>query len=216
VSTAKLLHKLGVDFSVFGENEVCCGSVAMRTGDREAFNQVADKNTELFKNHNITQIVTSCAGCYRTLKKDYGDRLAGIEIYHSAEYLNKIIEERDLKLKGSQKIITYHDPCHLGRHMDFYEPPRDLLNKIASLKEMETIRHAAMCCGAGGGVKKAFPDLSLEMAKNRIKEAEETGAELLISTCPFCFRNLSDAIKALNSDIKMVDLVEFLLKNLDI
>ena len=73
---------------------------------------------------------------------------------------------------------------------------------------MKTIKQNAKCCGAGGGVKKGFPELALEIAKSRIQEAEETGAEYLVSICPFCYRNLSDAIKAMGSNIKMVDLME--------
>jgi Fe-S oxidoreductase len=75
---------------------------------------------------------------------------------------------------------------------------------------MKTIKENAKCCGAGGGVKKGFSDLALEIAKSRIKEAEETGVEYLVSICPFCYRNLSDAIKILRSSIKMVDLMELL------
>ncbi|MHA1758865.1 MAG: heterodisulfide reductase-related iron-sulfur binding cluster, partial [Promethearchaeota archaeon] len=110
---------------------------------------------------------------------------------------------------------TYHDPCHLGRHVGIYDSPRNLLKKISNLVEMRTHREGAMCCGAGGGLKKAFPDLALEIAKNRIKEAEETGVKTLVSTCPFCFRNLSDAIEAINSDMEMVDLVELILEALN-
>lgn len=75
---------------------------------------------------------------------------------------------------------------------------------------MKTIKENAKCCGAGGGVKKGFPELALEIAKSRVKEAEDTGAEYLVSICPFCYRNLSDAIIALNSKIKMIDLLELL------
>ena len=81
---------------------------------------------------------------------------------------------------------------------------------MANLIEMKTIKESAKCCGAGGGVKKGFPELALEISKARIQEAEETGAEYLVSICPFCFRNLDDAIKASNSEIKMIDLMELL------
>ncbi|MHA1491663.1 MAG: (Fe-S)-binding protein [Promethearchaeota archaeon] len=217
IATAKILHKLGVDFSIFGENEICCGSVAMRTGDRKTFEKVAEDNANLFKEKGIKKIITSCAGCYRTFKKDYGKKLNGIEILHTIEFLEDLINQKNLKLKKLDIDTTYHDPCHIGRHMggDLYEIPRNILNKISNLIEMKTIREAAMCCGAGGGVKKGFPELSLEMAKNRVKEAIDTGAKTLISTCPFCYRNLSDAIKALNSDVKMVDLVELFLEALN-
>lgn len=215
VATAKILKKLGIDFSIFGEKEVCCGSVAMRTGDRKAFNTVAEKNAKLFKEKGIKKIITSCAGCYRTFKKDYGDRLNEIEVFHSFEYLKNILAQKDIKLKNLDIKTTYHDPCHIGRHMGLYLTPRELLSKISNLTEMKTNCEAAMCCGAGGGVKKGFPELALEMAKNRIKEAEATGASALVSTCPFCYRNLSDAIKELNSNIKMVDLVELILESLN-
>ncbi|GAG80583.1 unnamed protein product, partial [marine sediment metagenome] len=104
----------------------------------------------------------------------------------------------------------YHDPCHTGRHMGLYEEPRDILKKIANITEMKTIKQSANCCGAGGGVKKGFSELALEIAKSRIKEAEETGAEYLISICPFCYRNLADAIADIGSNLKMVDLMELL------
>ncbi|HDZ06680.1 (Fe-S)-binding protein, partial [Maribacter sp.] len=170
IATAKIFNKLGVDFSVFGEHEVCCGSVGMRTGDRNSFGKVAEKNTELFKGKGIKRIVTSCAGCYRTFKKDYGKRLDDIEILHTVEFLQEIIKTKDIKLKNLDIKTTYHDPCHLGRHMNVYEAPRDLLNMISNLTEMKTNRVGAMCCGAGGGVKKGFPELSMEIAKNRVKE----------------------------------------------
>lgn len=215
INTAKVLKKLGVDFSVFGENEVCCGSVAMRTGDRKAFNYISDKNLDLFLKSGIKTIITSCAGCYRTLKLDYADLFKDLDInvIHTIELIREIINEKNIQLKNLGINATYHDPCHTGRNSGgtpLYEEPRELLRKMANLIEMATIKENAKCCGAGGGVKKAFPELALEIAKSRVQEAEETGAENLVSICPFCFRNLDDAIKALNSNIKMVDLLELI------
>jgi len=219
INTARVLKKLGVDFSVLGEREVCCGSVAKRTGDLKSFNNVATKNYDLFKKSGIKTIITSCAGCYRTLKTDYTDILddLGIEILHSIELILKIINDKNIQLNHLGIKATYHDPCHTGRNSGMkegskplYEEPRELLRKIANLVEMKTIKESAKCCGAGGGVKKGFPELALEISKARIREAEETGAEILVSICPFCYRNLSDAITALNSEIKMVDLMDLL------
>ncbi|TFF89424.1 MAG: (Fe-S)-binding protein [Promethearchaeota archaeon] len=217
VNTAEILKKLDIDFSVFGVNEVCCGSVAMRTGDREAFNTVAEKNVELFKQSGVKTIITSCAGCFRTLKVDYADLLkdSGIEVLHTVEFILKILREKDIKLKPLELKVTYHDPCHTGRHVGLYEEPRDILKQIVDLVEMATIKENAMCCGAGGGVKKAYPELSLEMAKSRVEEAKETGADYLASICPFCYRNLSDGIKALDSKMKMIDLTELLNRSLN-
>lgn len=217
VNTAKILKKLGIDFSVFGEHEVCCGSVAMRTGARNEFNEVANKNYELFKKSGVKTILTSCAGCYRTLKNDYTDYLEdlGIEVLHTVDFLRKLIQERNIQLKHLGLNTTYHDPCHTGRHCGLYEEPREVLRKVANLTEMKTIKQSAKCCGAGGGLKKGFPELALEIAKSRVQEAEETGAEHLVSICPFCYRNLSDAIKALGSNIIMTDLTELINQALD-
>lgn len=212
INTAKVLKKLEVDFSVFGEYEICCGSVAKRTGDWSVFNLVAVKNYDLFKKSGANKITTSCAGCYRTLKIDYADYLEDLNIgvFHTIELVRNILSEKNIQLKNLGINATYHDPCHTGRHNGLYEEPREILMKLANLIEMKTIKENAKCCGAGGGVKKGFPDLALEIAKSRVKEAEETGAEYLVSICPFCYRNLSDAIIALDSKIKMVDLMDLI------
>lgn len=219
INTAKVLKKLGVDFSVFGEQEVCCGSVGKRTGDLTAFKSVATKNYELFKKSGVKKIITSCAGCYRTLKTDYTDYLEdlGIEVLHTIELVRNIINEKNIELKHLGLKATYHDPCHTGRNSGMkegvnplYEEPRELLSKMADIIEMKTIKQNAKCCGAGGGVKKGFPELALAISKARIEEADETGAEILVSICPFCYRNLYDAITASNSNLKMVDLMELL------
>ena len=215
ITTAKVLHKFGVDFSVFGEHEVCCGSVAKRTGDIKAFNSVAAKNYDLFKKSGVNTIITSCAGCYRTLKVDYADIFEDLEIkvLHTIEFIKFYLDEKNLILKNLGINVTYHDPCHTGRNSGIsplYEEPREILSKISNLNEMKTIKENANCCGAGGGLKKGFPDLALEIAKSRVLEAEETGADYLVSICPFCYRNLLDAINASNSDIKMIDLMELI------
>lgn len=212
INTAQVLKKLGVDFSVLGEKEVCCGSVAMRTGDRKAFNFVSEKNVELIKQSGTHTIITSCAGCYRTLKVDYEDLLmeTGIEILHTIELILRLLKKRNIQLKNLGLNVTYHDPCHTGRHTGIYEEPREILSQIANITEMKTIKENAKCCGAGGGVKKGFPELSLEIAKSRVQEAEETGADSIVSICPFCYRNLSDGIQALNSSMKMIDLLELI------
>ena len=210
LKTASVLHKLGVDFAVLGDQEICCGSVAMRTGDRCTFQAIAEKNVALFRDIGVKTIITSCAGCYRTLKIDYQDVLkdSGIKVLHTVEFLDKFITENGIQLKNLGINVTYHDPCHAGRHVGLYEPPRNLLQKIATVTEMKTIKESAKCCGAGGGVKKGFPTLAVEIAKKRIKEAEETGADYIVSICPFCNRNLSDAAKELGSNIKIKDLIE--------
>ncbi len=210
ISTAKVFKKLGIDFAVLADKEVCCGSVAMRTGNRDAFETVAKMNATLIAQSGAKTIVTSCAGCYRTLKLDYPAYASNFDfkVQHTVEFLLQWISGKSLALKNLGLKVTYHDPCHTGRHTGIYEEPRELLARVATIAEMPTIKENAKCCGAGGGVKKAFPELALDIAKSRVKEAEGTGAQYLVSICPFCYRNLSDAIKDLKSPIKMIDLLE--------
>jgi len=133
------------------------------------------------------------------------------EIIHFPVFLLDLLNKGELKLeKIIKQIVTYHDPCHIGRHMGIYDPPRELLEKLPGIKlvEMDRIRENAWCCGSGGGVKSSFSDLAMFAAKERCDEAMKTGAQALVSTCPFCWRNLNDAIEENNLNLKMYDLVE--------
>ena len=104
--------------------------------------------------------------------------------------------------------VTYHDPCHLGRHAEVYDAPREILKAVPGLKliEMKNSRELSRCCGGGAGVKTAYPKISSKAAIRRLKEAEKTGAEILVTTCPFCVQTLNDAAKATGSDIEILEL----------
>ncbi len=209
-ATLEILKKLNLDFTV-SKDEWCCGSPLLRTGQIEDVKNLIEHNIELFKKMGIKKIITSCAGCFRTLNKDYTDlKDLGIEIQHISDFLLEKLKDADLKEMGVK--VTYHDPCHIGRHSGIFDTPRDLIKSIpgVDLVEMKRIRENAWCCGAGGGVKSAFKDWAVEIAIERIKEAEETGASILLSSCPFCHRNLNDAIKKSGSKMKMIDIVELL------
>ncbi|MFX1573160.1 MAG: (Fe-S)-binding protein [Promethearchaeota archaeon] len=221
-NTFEVLEKIGVKFSILRE-EWCCGSPLLRTGQRETAKEQALHNIELFKNKSIKTIITSCAGCYRTIKEDYPKILYNegsennlpFEVLHISEYIKRLLDKGKIefknKLNGKRKV-TYHDPCHLGRHAGLYDVPREIIKKIPGieLEEMRKIKGDATCCGAGGGVKAGFSEWALEMASNRVEEAIKTGAEILVTTCPFCERNFADAIKEHNYDIQLMDLVNLL------
>jgi heterodisulfide reductase subunit D len=221
-ATVKLLNKAKIPFQILGSEEFCCGSPLLRTGQREPAIEIAKHNVETIRKKGIKKVIFSCAGCYRTFKEDYpkivGD--LGFEVQHITQYLAQLLKEGKLKLsKKLDKVITYHDPCHLGRHINItkkkvgvFDDPRDLLKAIpgVNFKEMIRIRENAWCCGAGGGVKSAFKDLALDTAIDRIDEAVATGANILVSACPFCRRNLMDAIKAKSKNIVYKDIIELL------
>ena len=211
INTVNILHALGLNFGILGKNEKCCGSVLLRVGDHE-FERLAKENIETFNSLGIDMIVTSCAGCYRTIKEDYKKvGKLNMEVLHTVQLLARLIREKKIELKYEVPFtVTYHDPCHLGRHSNLYDEPREVLRAIPGLKfvEMERNREFSRCCGAGGGLKAGFPDIQNKMAAERVRDAEKTGAQRLVSACPFCYQGLQIGIKAINSPIKMTDITE--------
>jgi heterodisulfide reductase subunit D len=195
-------------------DEWCCGSIALRTGDLALANELAQHNAQLFKQMSARTLVTNCAGCYRTLKLEYPSLVEGydLEVLHATEWLNTLVQKGRLSFKALKGTATYHDPCHLGRHSRVYDAPRALLHAIPRLNlvEMKRNRDHAWCCGAGGGVKSAFPDLALKIGNDRIREALDTGAQYLVSACPFCKTNLQDAASASGAQLQVVDILELL------
>jgi heterodisulfide reductase subunit D len=187
----------------------------IRTGQTEYSKEFMNYNVEKIKETGAKKVVTSCAGCYRTLKKDF-EKFGveyNFEVFHTAEVLKDLIDSGKIKFKSEyKKTVTYHDPCHLGRHMGIYEIPREIYKSIPGIKfvEMRRNRNHAWCCGAGGGVKIGYPDWAVEISENRLEEALETGASVLSSTCPFCKTNLSDANVKYNYNFEVLDLVEII------
>ncbi|MHA1144518.1 MAG: (Fe-S)-binding protein [Candidatus Helarchaeota archaeon] len=210
-ATVKLFEALKIDYTV-SPDEWCCGSPLLRTGQVNVAKKLAEHNVQTIKDLGVKTVVTSCAGCYRTLTKDYSKLFGELpfEIKHVTDFLLEKIDA--LPFKEENLKVTYHDPCHIGRHSKIFDSPRELIQKIpgVSLIELPRNRENAWCCGAGGGVKSAFKDWSVEIATERIKEAEALGVDMLITSCPFCCRNLSDAIEKSNSSLKMMDVVELL------
>jgi heterodisulfide reductase subunit D len=220
----KIFKAAGKEIAMSKE-EWCCGSVALRIGDPRSLTEIAEHNIEVFKNMGAKTIFTACAGCYRTWKKDYpeliGEELP-FEVKHITEMLADMLNKNEIPFKpveGSE-TVTWHDPCHLGRHMNLYDIPREALLKIPGLefKEMKRNRNNAWCCGAGGGVKSEFPDLALDISKERIQEAIDTEVQILTTSCPFCIGNLSDAYEEMDSEIQdkiaVVDIIDLIAKRI--
>ena len=209
VSTINILEALDIDYGVFGKDEKCCGSVMLRMGDPE-FERIAADNIKMFHDAGFKTLITSCAGCYKTIKQDYAKvKKLGFEVLHSVEFIRMLCEEGKLIFKTpAEKRITYHDPCHLGRGSGVFEDPRIIMNAIPGLELIEMPRNGqySRCCGAGGGLKSGFPDIQNKMAQRRVKEAEETGAEELVSACPFCYQGLQIGITAADSSLVMRDI----------
>jgi Fe-S oxidoreductase len=218
VATAKLLDKAGVKFNLLGEDEWCCGSPMLRTGQKGPVrDEVAPHNVRAMDKRGYTAMVTACAGCFNTMKNDY-PKLTGIpgyKLYHISEYLEKLIKDGKLKFtKEFKKKVAYHDPCHLGRHAKVYDAPRNVLKAIPGLQllEIKAEREDAQCCGAGGGFKSAFNDMAENVAAERVKQFVDAGAEVIVTSCPFCQVNLNAGAKKAGLNIKTMDVVQVALQ----
>lgn len=199
-----ILDKLGEDYTVI--DEVCCGSPLERIGwSDEDVKKLVDHNLESIEELGIEILLFSCSGCYNMFKNHYPKfRELKFKSMHITEYL----AEKDLPLKEYHKTLTYHDPCHLGRHAKVYDAPRKIIEKIpgATFVEMEFNKDTARCCGGGGGLRAAFPDMSQRIAGKRVESAQF--ADVLLTSCPFCVNNLIVGKEFINSDIEIKDIVE--------
>ena len=212
-----VLSRAGVKMNCLGDKEWCCSSPLIRTGTVDASLQCAETVVEKADGMGAKDMVMTCSGCYKTVSSDFGRFYAkvGQNVYHFSQYVERLINDRKLPLNNEFKHkVTYHDPCHLGRHMGVYDPPRNILKKIkgVELVEMARTRENSRCCGAGGGYKSQFPDFAVNIAVERIHDAEETGADVLVSCCPFCALNLTQGAKKAGSSIKVMDLSQVLLE----
>lgn len=214
-SAVAVLKVAGVAVGVMGREESCCGGRAYEIGYLGEFTKYAQHSMETFNALGVNRVVTSCSDGYSTFKTLYPkvEGKMNFEVLHMVEYLDQLIKEGRIKFgKQLSKKVTYHDPCHLGRHVSpgVYEPPRDILKSIpgVELVEMERIRENSWCCGAGGGVKEACPELALWTAGERISEAIATGADTLVTACPWCERNFKDAVEESGARLDILDIAE--------
>jgi heterodisulfide reductase subunit D len=209
---ASLMDKAGVDYGMLLEDEVCCGSTARRLGDIELFEKLRMENVKRIRGTGVENVVTACAGCFKTLEQDYPVLSEDISIMHSTQFISELIANDKLHFSKRDVKVTYHDPCHLGRHSEVYDAPRRVLLSVPGLEliEMKNSRKTSRCCGGGAGVKTAYPEVSKKVAIKRLREAEETGAEVLITTCPFCVQTLRGAASATGSTLRVEELSVFL------
>ena len=235
-ATSQVLEKLGIEFIVFPE-ERCCGSVLFRTGLEPLAEELVRQNYETIRKTGVKEVIFSCSGCFSTLNLEYSRIIGhelGFDLFHLTQYALKIVKEKNLKIrytkhtKDNPLLITYHDPCHLGRYCGVYDEPRELIGRIegVELHEMKHNRNMSWCCGAGGGVKALYGDIAAEVGRDRLaetracmvriredrlKEAVETTAEVLVSSCVFCKNNLFQVANEDNALLKVMDISQLLL-----
>lgn len=217
-----ILQQQGIPYCYAGPTEVCCASPFIRTGQTEIADQLMASNVAMVQRMGVKRIVTACSGCAKTLKKDYPAWAEAhgqpwdVKVIHFAELYAQLLGEGKLALDAPiRKRVTYHDPCHLGRSQRIFDEPRAILRAIPGLElvEMPHARDESRCCGAGGGVKAGYPAMAAEIARSRVQEAVDTGAEVLVTMCPFCQTSFAQAIKELGASIMLAGVDELILQS---
>jgi Fe-S oxidoreductase/nitrate reductase gamma subunit len=217
-SFSKILQSAGVNFGILGKKEPCCGDIARRAGELGLFVEQREKCLDLFDQFGITKVVTSSPHCFHTFLNEYPE--ADFHTRHYTLVLLDLIANGRLRYKkGVEATVTYHDPCYLGRHNGIFEEPREIIRSIPGVRLVEMDHYGAdsLCCGGGGG--RMWQDLSgeVKMGDVRIREAEATGAQILVTACPLCRIMLEDARKAagLNEILRVMDLNELVLEAME-
>ncbi len=214
-TTAEILNRAGVDYGILGDKENCCGESIRKTGEEELFRRLARENIKTFIDNGVKKILVSSPHCYHTFKNEYPEFMVHFEVVHISQYLFELIDEGRLELtKEYGKKITYHDPCYLGRHNEIYDEPREILKKISGLElnEMLDSRVDSLCCGGGGGRIWMETPKGERFSDLRLEQAMEVGAEVLVTSCPYCIANFEDSRLTLDvtENLEVKDITEII------
>jgi Fe-S oxidoreductase/nitrate reductase gamma subunit len=221
-SFARILKYGRVPFGTLGKREPCCGDIARRVGEDGLFEKQMEDCIELFRCYGIRDVVTSSPHCFHTFRNEYPafqalkppEEQVEFRVRHYTELLRELVAADSLKLEKPLNIkVTYHDPCYLGRHNQIYDVPREVITAIPGVQMIEMAHNKAdsLCCGGGGDrIWQEDLDADVKMSEIRIREAEDTGAEILITACPLCLIMLEDARKTtgLEDSLRVMDLNE--------
>jgi Fe-S oxidoreductase len=213
VATADLLDRAGVDFGILGSKESCCGESIRKTGAEQEFKALARENVKTWIDHGVKRILVASPHCYHTLKNEYPELMVSFEVVHISQLLVELINDGRLELSGEYgRRVTYHDPCYLGRHNGIYDEPREILRQVPGLQlvEMTDSHHDSLCCGGGGGRIWAETPKGERFSDLRVEQAQASGAEVLVTSCPYCITNFEESRLALEDERALVvkDLTE--------
>lgn len=194
----EIFNRLSIDFVLLSDNEVCCGLPVLNAGYRKDIKKLAKKNYDLFKKQGISRVITNCPSCYHTFNELYPKLLPewDIEVEHATVIILNALKKRRIQFYGEddeRELVSYHDPCHLGRYSGIYEEPREVIELLGGkILEAHFNRENAYCCGGGGGVRANFPDTAKAIAKKKAGYIPEH-VEKIISPCGLCYANIKSA-----------------------
>ncbi len=218
-AVAQLLTRAGVSFAILGPRELCTGDPARRMGNEFLFQTLAEQNVEMLNGAGVRTIVANCPHCFNTLRNEYPAYGGNYEVVHHTQLLARLVGEG--RLEPSEEVstlLTYHDPCYLGRHNEIYEPPRRLLDAVPGVRQVEMPRHheRGLCCGAGGSRMWMEERIGKRINAERMDEAASTGAGTVGVACPYCLIMLDDGAKAraTGPPLEVLDVAQLIARSL--
>ncbi len=214
-ATVDILNKAGVKFGILGSKESCCGESIRKTGNEELFKRLAKENIRAFIDAGVKKILVSSPHSYHTFKNEYPEFMVHFDVVHVSEYLHELITDGRLKLtKEYPKKVTYHDPCYAGRHNGIFDQPREVLKSVSGLElvEMADTRADSLCCGGGGGRIWVETLKEERFSGLRVNQAIDVGAEVLVTSCPYCITNFEDTRLSLEDSevLEIKDITEII------
>ncbi|MGR6836378.1 (Fe-S)-binding protein [Syntrophomonas erecta] len=219
LALAEIFTEADVNFTVMGGEEWCCGYPLLSSGFVEDMFPFIEHNVSAVKELGVSTMVTSCSTCFHVWKQDYAGALEGypLEILHSTEFLYRLIKEGRLKLSELDELVTYHDPCDLGRNGGVFDAPREIIRSIpgVQLVELKHNREESLCCGGGGNLQSADPKLAEQITAIRVKEIEESGASIVVSACQQCEQMLFNAVRKAGLKVRVMDISELVLEAME-
>ncbi len=211
-SLVQVLDRVGVEFTTMGGEEWCCGYPLYVAGMKDLMVEMARHNVEQVRRLEAKRVVFTCPSCYYAWSHLYPEMAdtSGIELLHATEFLAGMLG--DISLGPVDMVVTYHDPCDLGRKSGVYDAPREILQAIPGLelREMEATRENSLCCGGGGDVEIADRTITLGVAGRRLAQAQATGAKTVVSACQQCKRTLQEGARKNRIRMRAIDVVELL------
>ena len=220
---AELLHAAGVEFAILGAGETCTGDPARRLGNEFLFQMQAMQNVETLNSMGATKIVATCPHCFNTLANEYPQNGGNYEVVHHTQLLGRLVEEGRLTpVTPIDQLVTYHDPCYLGRHNKVYTPPREVLSTVPGLRqqEMHRCKERGFCCGAGGARMWMEEKIGKRINVERVDEALALDPDVVSTACPYCMVMLSDAVTAkkqsgeAREEVEVLDVAQILRRSL--
>ncbi len=210
-SMAQILERAGVDFTILGGEEWCCGYPLVGAGMPDRAEALMEHNLEKVRQTGAEKVVFTCPSCYHTWKTLYRP---DVQVLSSAELLAQLMAEKLLPLKELNATVTYHDPCDLGRNTGVFEAPRQVIKAIPGIRfqELPNNRQLSLCCGGGGNLEMVDPELSGQVAQMKLDEIQGTGADMVVSSCQQCLRTIATRARRQNMDLVVKDLTELVVE----